>query len=678
MTHARGTLLALSLLTGGCFGLFDDDASDEPAQPRRFDLAVGADVTLTLDGLSCTGTSPSHGCLSESPRSEVEVTIHGPDGFVLAGTESDGFDVEVRLRAAAHGHATMRVRYDGPFGDEYVDSFELYAYEVTRVELQPPCRGEPEPGAPLLVSAGAEFSLEADAFADDRPLLTGTLSLLQDAGGFTQGPGALLTAPATAGVHLLQPIGRDSEPLRLEVFTPAEVELALSLGRDFDDDDVVDTVRVSPAVRGTPACVQQGSLRAELRVEQGACAVAIGGFAIDGDVPLDVGEADVDVPVRGFGTCEVVAATAGGQPQSITFEPERDFGGGDPWEQERLQTAPTELEPPTQSRQGCSQVRDLGHGGCHILDAAGIPLPSIDCLQDWDWKFERRDDDYGAATIPTHVVGAGLQSELRAEIEYRVLLLDWGRYPPADLRVEPSVAQGLVAYADECDQDDRAVVVVEHELAGDYSLEFAASNMSGSGHVSMAVHDVALARFTTDAAEVASAGDVTRAHVFTGVQTDFAVGYEDADGVALGGWGPVLVRTSDVDARAAVDPERRRVHTGSTPNVIRFESPVAPSVYELDVVDATAVASVDGLIEPTLSPGESECIDLVPRAADGLAIHGRSSEPPRIELDAPGLVLDRQASWPDDRLCLRAVEPGSNVLSLQWGELAGSYSWTVR
>ncbi|MBX7081368.1 MAG: hypothetical protein K1X88_19360 [Nannocystaceae bacterium] len=679
MTHARAgaTLAMLSLLCGGCLGLFDDPPHAS-VEPRRFDLAVGANVVLSLgDGQCSSGTSPS-GCLSHRLEDLVEVTLEGQHAFVLGEPEQRYAAVDAPIEVTTSGHAVLRVRYRDGFGDEYVDSFDLFAYELTRVELELPCRSEVAPGAPLLISAGAQFGLGMTGFGGDRALVTGDLPLLQDTGGFVLSAARELIAPAAAGEHVLVPRGRDSEPLRLQVFTPAEVELTLSSESDIVDDDIVDTVRVSPAVDGVAACVLQGSLRANVRVEQGDCAVAVGGFAIDGDVPVDVGEADVDVPVRGTGACELVAATDGGAPRSITLAPRVDFGGGAPWQEQRLQTAPVEVAPPEPSRSECSRVRDLNRGGCHILDAAGIPLPSIDCLQDWDWAFERRDQDFGAATIPSHVVGAGLQSELRAEIEYRVLLLDVGTYPPVDLRLTPTPADGLVAYADDCDDDDRAVVVVEHENAGDYSLEFGASNMSGVGHVSMAVHDVAVARFTTDAAEVAVAGDVTTAHVFAGVETGFAVAYEDEAGLALGGWGPVLVSTTDADARAAVDAEARRLHTGTTPNVIRLASPQAPSVYELDVVDATAIASVDGFIQPTLALGETECIDVVPRAADGRAIHGRSSTPPRLVLDAPGLVLDRETPWPDDRLCLRAIAAGTNALSLQWGDIAGSYTWTVQ
>ena len=64
-------------------------------------------------------------------------------------------------------------------------------------------------------------------------------------------------------------------------------------------------------------------------------------------------------------------------------------------------------------RTECELVEDLSRGGCHILDAAGIPLPSLDCLRKWDWMITHRDADYGAGEAMPVVMHDGSRVLLR-------------------------------------------------------------------------------------------------------------------------------------------------------------------------------------------------------------------------------------------------------------------------
>lgn len=674
-----GLVGAMTML-GGCFGLFDDDhRGDPPEQDRTIYVAVGAEVQLRLELVCSFGVDDvGVGCLSENPSAVVDVSLSETRAFAVGDAEVGSLEILADVEALAPGGATLTVTYLDVFGDEVVDHFELRAAELTRVELEAPCRVEFEPGEPLPISAGAELDVILRGFADERRLATGDLPLVTDADGLDLDAAGHLTAPASAGTHVVTLAGQDSVPTTFVVYSPADVEVALSEGATISGDDIVPSVEVLPRIAGGPACVFDGSTLAHVWIGEGDCAPALGGFALDGPVPIDLGDAELALPLRGQGTCEVLAAVEGGTPSALSIEVDAPFGAGNAWDEERLSDAPLVIDPPMPVRTECELVEDLSRGGCHILDAAGIPLPSLDCLRKWDWTITHRDADYGDGEIETNLVGAGLRSELLARIDYEVLLLDAGSYPPSELVASASPASGLVAYADGCVDEDHAVVVLEHDVAGTYDVTLSAANINHSGSVEVRVRDVGAVRFETGATDVIREGDVTRAHVFTGVATELGVGYEDADGVELGGWGSFSISTSDPDARAAIDRRALELHTGTLPHVIRLASDVAPSIYELDVVDGDAVAAIEGIGDPTLSAGETECITPTALAADGLEIHGRSSIPPRLTIDGSALVVDPDGAWPDDELCLRARAPGESSLEVRWGALTEPHTWSVQ
>lgn len=679
--RSGAALVGAMTVLGGCFGLFDDDhRSDPPEQDRTIYIAVGAELQLRLEygGCSLGVDDIGVGCLSENPSALVDLSLSETRAFTVGEAEIGSLELVADVEALAPGGATLTVTYLDVFGDEVVDHFELRAAELTRVELEAPCREAIEPGAPLPISAGADFDVILRGYAGERRLVTGDLPLVADADGLALDAAGHVTAPEHAGTHVVTLTGRDSQPTTFVVYAPEDLEVALAESATISGDDIVPAVQVLPRIAGGPACVFDGSTLAHVWIGEGDCAPALGGFALDGPVPIDLGDTELVLPLRGQGRCEVLAAVEGGTPSALSIEVDAPFGAGDAWDEDRLSDAPQEIEPPAPARTECEVVEDLTRGGCHILDAAGIPLPSLDCLRKWDWALTHRDADYGAGELETNLVGAGLRSELLARIDYEVLLLDAGSYPPSELVAAASPASGLVAYADGCVDEDHAVVVLEHDAAGTYDVTLSAANIDHSESMEVRVRDVGAIRFETGATAVAHDGDVTRAHAFTGVVTELRVGYEDADGVALGGWGAFSIVTSDPDARAAIDRQTLELHTGTLPHVIRLASAVAPSIYELDVVDGDAITAIEGIGDPTLATGETECITPTALAADGLAIHGRSSSPARLTIDGSALVVEPDGAWPDDELCLRARAPGESSLEVRWGAVTEAHTWSVQ
>lgn len=671
-------LAGAAVTLGGCFGLFDDPGGGPPAPDPTIYVAVGAGVALEL-GYACSvgADDVAQGCLSEMPASVVEVSLSNERALTVGDAAVDGLDIVVDATAIAEGGANLTVRYLDVRGDEIVDTFELRAVELTHVELVVPCREEIAPGQPLRVSSGARFEVDLAGHAGGRRIATGDLPLVLDAGGLDIDDAGGVTVPDGPGTHVVTLRGPDSQPTTFVAYAPEQIELGLGEETTIADREIVTAVRVIPQLGGGPACIFDEGARAEVWIGAGDCAPALGDLALDGRVPIDLGDADLVLPVRGRGPCEVLAAVAGGAPGSRTIEPRTPFGAGDPWDDVRLGTAPVEVSPPVGDRESCNVVHSLSLGGCDILDAGGIPLPSIDCLRSWEWVTTHRDAEFGDGQSDSNLVGAGLRSELHARIDYEVFLLDIRSYPPADLVVATSPAAGLVAYADGCVDDDHAAIVLDHDVAGTYDVRLSASNIDRDDTVEVRVRDVAEVRFDTLATDVEVEAERTRAHVFTGVVTSIAPSYLDADGVVLGGWGPFVVSTDDPDARAAVDPWRFELHTGNLPNLIRLASEVAPSVLELDVVDGDAVATITGVGDPTLAIGEVECVTPVALAADGRTIHGRSAEPPRLTMTGDALVVEPDGAWPQSTPCFRAWAPGQSTLEVRWGAVTQTHTWTV-
>jgi hypothetical protein len=668
-----------ALMLGGCLGLSDDPDSGPPPPDDRIFVAVGAQVELEF-GLGACGLGVddvARGCLSEIPDALLEVSLSNERVFTVAEAALDGSEIHVETKAVAEGGATLTVRYLDLGGEEIVDEFELRAAELTRTEMIVPCREEVAVDEPLRISSGAQFEVELVGYAGDRRLATGDLPLVLDAGGLGIDEAGVVTVPEAPGTHVVTLRGSGSAPTTFVAYGAEELGLTLDEETAIADREFVSAVRVIPQLGGAPACILDDGARAEVWIGAGDCAPALGDVALEGPVPVDLGDADVELPVRGRGRCEVRAAVEGGVPGTLTIEPRTPFGAGDPWDEVRLGTAPLEVALPEAHREVCDDVRSLSLGGCNILDVGGLPLPSIDCLRSWKWAITHRDADFGDAEGESNLVGAGLRSELHARIDYEVLLFDVRSYPPADVVAFASPAAGLVAYADGCVDEDHAAIVLEHDVAGTYDVRLSASNINRDDSVEVRVRDVAEVRFDTVATDVVTEADVTRAHVFTGVVTPLAPSYLDANGVVLGGWAPWIVSTDEPDARAAVDPARSELHTGNLPNVIRVASSVAPSVLELDVVDGDAVATVVGIGEPTLALGEVECIAPVALAADQRTIHGRSAEPPRLTMTGRALVVEPDGAWPMHALCFRAWAVGQSTLEVRWGAVTQVLTWTV-
>lgn len=672
-------LVGAAGMLGGCFGWLDD-RGDSSEQDRAIYVAVGAEVVLELEYGAChfDEDDVGVGCLSSHPSGPVELSLSRTSAFVVGDAEVESLGILATVEAVEAGSATLSVTYRDAHGEEIVDDFELRAAKVTRVELEAPCREALEPGDPMPVSAGAQFQVDLRGYAAEHPLATGDLPLVADPDGLSIDTTGTVTAPEGSGTHVVTLVGDDSEPATFVVFAPEQIEVALAEGSSIVDHEIVPVVRVVPQVAGGPACIFDGSTRANVWVDSGDCAPTVGGFALDGPVPLDLGDDDLELPLRGQGSCEVLAAVDGGLATGLTLEIDAPFGAGEAWDDERLLNTPLEVEPPVDEHSECEVVGDLSRGGCHILDAAGIPLPSLDCLRKWEWVVSHEDADYGGGQIETNLVGAGLRTEIHARIDYEVLLFDVGSYPPSELVATASPSVGLVAYADGCVDDDTAALVLEHDVAGTYDLTLSAANITKNHSAEIRVRDVGAVRFATGATDVARTGDTTLAHAFTGVVTEIEVGYEDPSGVELGGWASFFISTNELDARPAIDASRLRIHTGTLPNVIRLASDVAPSIYELDVVDGDAVAAIEGIGDPTLSLGETECITPTALAADGLKIHGRSSTPPRLTIDGSALVVEPDGAWPEDELCLRAWQPGESALDVRWGAVNEAHTWSVQ
>ncbi|MEM6993185.1 MAG: hypothetical protein AAF721_21910 [Myxococcota bacterium] len=662
------------------------------------DVAVGANVDIRLEWACQERDFPTVvRCLTLPAESFEDAGLRNKRGFSLNDPRSQGDDIILELSATEVGETMFEVIYSSGAHGTFRDRFKVRAAEVTRVDPEMRCDHREDGLRSFPMHPEAEITFRLQAYAGTVPLASGDLPLVEDHGPFSvdtlQGSDGFTTlrAPAEPGPYQWQPVGKDSAPIDLPVYDPADAGVALLEGDvGFFGGDDLPGVIVSPGYEGAPSCKHEGRAIGVVEVVAGACRPIADAFALEGPFALDLSEGPVRLPVSGVDQCTVVATDEQGRSTELEFavlpwgESEPEGSGSS------LSETPRDIGPPLDMHTGCRRATSVGAGTCDILDGAGLPLPNLACLSSWDWKVTHRDGTEQNVSLPANSsVGVGLRSELHAKIEYKVLAFDIGVYPPSDLVAMTSA--GLASDTLGCVDENQATIEVIPSEAGNFPVGLSASNITKDKTVEVRARPIEATRYSTGGAGGGtSTGPDSESHVFVGVQTELTVAFDGADGEELFGTTPIWITTDDASAGASAarpvllgigefgELSDAEIFTGHAPNTVTVRHDASDDEHRFVVVDVDAIATVEGLEAMDLEVGGSECVRPTPYTGEGDLIHGPGSTRAVLSLSGAPLLLDVTATSDNDgALCLIGYQPGAVDLVLSWGEAMVEAAWSV-
>jgi hypothetical protein len=680
VTSTSRRLLVVSLcalIVAGC-GI---NAQPVPREPPVINIAVGADVALELTYPSCN-SGPAEACLYEVMHEVEDVVIEGEEVAELVDySVVDAWTVRVDVRARAVGEATLAVVYSDVFDDRYQDRFVLRVSDIDRVEVEIYCDGDLDDAGPFPVLAGSPFHFRTSAWAGESQLATGLMELVSDFGDFEvldelEEPDDLrsVVAPDQAGVYTWELLGDDSVSPELVIFDDSALDLEIAPAEDASEEGLV--VTVGRLYEGAPVCAYEGESLIHVEVTSGECRPVVNGVEILGRFPIILGEDGLSLPFAGHDTCVIEATLEGGDAFEATVvvdagPPEPAPGSG-----ERLGPTPVESDLEVPQHDDCERVVNLTNGTCEITDAAGIILPDVDCLLDWEWEMHHYDPLSGDE-LEGGVVGVGLLTELHLTINYELLFFDVESHPPTDLTVTSTPGEDVTLDGTGC-IDEWAVLAVTTRQARDYDLSFGAGNVYDPGRFTLRAREVAEVRFSTSSQEAARDDPESLARFFVGSSASIYTAYADSAGAALGGQARFLASCDDASGGATI--QGATVDTGTTPQIITVASEIAPQTLEIRVVGGEAIGEIGGLEPQTFSIGENQCLAPVPLTTAGTAIHGVSPVRPVLQMtgdDALVVDADPFPPPPSGEICFARRAAGTVVLEVAWGAATGQSTWTV-
>lgn len=636
-------------------------------------IAVGAQVTLVFSNF-CNDPQIDplvQGCLPEPPDALASAVLSGDGPFELVDSSFEGGKILVTVRAKRPGDTTLSIDYTD-FSDEAASAaFVLVAAEITGVDADVTCRDGPLEVESYAVTTGSEIPFRLTAKAEDLPLATGDLPLIEDASSFSivEMPGLTprAVAPATPGQYTWDLAGNST--LQFTVYEPSDLEITLEGdgGR----------AHIGRAALGLPVCIHDGSMRAYLEVTSGDCLPLIAGFEIEGAVPVDMAQGAFDLELSGSGTCEVKASLEGGGTSSITLSVDNVLQPPSPGSGEPITTEPVAYGGQPAQRDSCPLIVNISNGQCEIIDAAGYVLPDGDCFLDWEWVLELYsvEGDNETPLVPgVQQIGQGLWVELHVGVLYQFAELDLAVYSTNDLAYTSDPAMGIDIDSKGCIEDDRQVLAIRPTSSGNYAIHLNANNVYEPTVLNVSSAPVAKVVFGTEAPESQPISGGEETHWFVGSSTDVNVLYQASGGKLLFGVAPLLVSSDTGDTGATISGHR--IHVGATPGTIALSSDVGPGQHLLHALDGTGIAEIGAFGYLELSPGEDGCLAPLPRAAGGIPIYGSSPVRPRIALSGAAAVVDVR-SYSSYELCFIGYEVGSSTVDLAWGNASAQTVITV-
>lgn len=656
--------LALALAGALCLSSCSGNGAELESDPNAIAIAVGARVTLTLRQHACD-SSLLEACLTDRPEKINSVKVDDTEFFKIGEPVFDFNEITLDATALSEGNTLLVIEYEDFFGKTIRDEIPLLAKNITHVAPDITCDSGKQDLARYPITTNSTILVGLVAMAGDRPLASGDLKLFKDLAGFEllNEPGPqeklLIRTPAQPATYTWDLIG--SPDLEFAVYNPTDMEIRLTEGPN--------RVRVERFLGDTPICKHEGPSRALIEVTKGACYPLVGGYAIEGKLPVDMQAGDFDLSLYGQDTCEVSAGLDGGKILSVTLPVDEVLEAPQTGTGQPIADMPISAGGDPVSHEACPKITNLTNGSCEIINAAGyVVIPDADCFLDWSWvKDLYSADEKGYEEVTSGSIGQGLWAELHLGVLYEVLFIDMGIYSTNNLKFSSNPASGIEIKSTGCIGSDREVLAIRPTAPGNYTLNLNADNVYEPATFSLSAEPVTQAIFTTDAGEIAPVVG-TQEWWFIGSYTPVKMSYQGSGGKKLYGIGPMLVSTQSSDSDATLSGYT--ISMGTKPAVIQLGSPVAPNVHSIHVGDATAIDGVGGLnpsqtlkIQQGVPLGE--CIDAYPTHG-GARIYGDSPVVPRISISGTSVVVDVQfLSFLD--FCVMGYEPGASTLTVSYG-----------
>jgi hypothetical protein len=657
------------------------DGEGDGKTPPGFDVAVGAEVTLTFKQGICdrppsSAQTPGEGCLPDRPQTLGNVVLGSGSSFTLIDSKLERGEIVVRLRANAVGDSQLVLEHTSFFGEPKRDTFVLRAREITDVEEDVSCQFPEAPTRRYPVPPDSNIMVKLTAMADATPLLSGALELVVDPGGLSLldaagSDGRRVRMPTRPGTYTWKVLGSRSRPITFDVYDPSTV------GIDLAATDAGFTVR--PSVNGVPTCRYDGAARVAVDVVDGPCRILVGDFEVEGTLPVSLQQGGATLELAGAGSCTIAGSMKNGSADRVTLVAAKSLPPIEPKRGDAIGPTQLEIGGTLAPRGQCSRVSSVGNGNCEAINAAGYVLPDGDCFSDWEWKLEHHDGSGSAKDrIDNAAVGVGLLSELRLSIEFSILTIGVASYSPNNLGFGPSPPPGLELSRLGCEGSKFESLGLRATTPGTHALGLTADNAVGPRVYDVPARVVERVSYIDEAPT--SNTSVTTTSWFVGSEIVVAPTYTDGSGAPLRGVAPLHVTGTDVAAEATI--RNGRLFTGTRANAITLASTAAPQTQVLQVVDASTIGGVDGLAPKPFGLGE-QCVEPFP-TSNGQPIRGTPPERARVAFSTDSCAIGGGPAWHTaaqaKKLCLVSDGAGATDVRVSWGPSAaatGTWRCTV-
>ena len=624
-------------------------------------IAVDADVILPI------------GIIDNPPASLKDVTVDSST-FTVGTPQLLFQQVEVPLRASQPGDATLVIDYVDDHGVPHTKKVALHAAKITVTTVDVQCSDSGGARDAYTFSPGAAFTFIAQAFADDKPLLSGTLDLVQQ-NGFTIAPPTgvdreqrMATAPLQTGAYAWQLAGSGS--VTFVVYDASA--LTLTLTGSQDPTSRITTLTVGLGAGGQPVCVHDHDDRITVTVTAGSCRPAMSGAEVDGPMPVNARDGAPTFQLLGSGACTVEARLDGGGSVTDTFNVEPEM------------LPPPETAGMALSQAGVQDGTDLPVGSaCAAAPIDGncdgkpdtTPVSDPDCVANSDWSLQLFDGTADMNTLVSgDLVGVGLTTVLSLEIiAYGLRTVG----PPENLRTVNTPANSLQITDLACDGAGYQHLALIPQAPGQANLELHADNLPDVGAFAMEARAIARTAFDTSDRETGVPTPDPVVDYFVRSWASLGVHYEAADGSRLRGYAPVLVSSDTAAAGGLLDTTPiLSLYSGGAPQTITVASPRVGAMQTIRVRDAGTIAGIGGFADATAARGETVCVDMYPTEAGGRRIFGRAPVRPVLTLTGNALVMGPNAGCPTG-VALEAFAAGTTGVAFAWGAGSATHTWTV-
>lgn len=668
--------LGLPSLICACSSTIDGEG--EVDRTHKFDIAVGAEVTLTFQRGACDSEAKStqlstNGCLTESPNALKGVSLGTNGTFtVLESKLERSNEIVVKVRAERAGDAVLYIDHKSFIGKDVREKYLLRSHTITDVDAQIICQWPDPPSRHYPVTQNAAFTVKLTAMDEATPLLSGALELIADRGGVElldepRQDGRRVRAPAAFGTYTWKVVGTKARPVTFDVYDPANVAV------DVATSDQGVTVR--PAINGVPACLYEGNARANVSVVQGACSLLLGDFEVEGALPVSFSNGGATLALAGNGSCTVEGSMKTGSTDRVTLDVKNVPKPIDPKSGQAIGSEMVEIGGKLNPIGECKRVTKVGNGKCEAINAAGFVLPDGDCFSDWDWLLEHYDGPGGAqGPIFKKPVGVGLVSDLHVSVEFTVLLVGVSTLSPNNLGFGAVPPPGLELTRNGCSGTKYESLGIRAKEPGLHKLGLVADNAPGPRVYDIDARTITSMTYLKEATDTRAVGTATTSKFFIGNSVALQPKYMGG-AVLLGGIAPVKITGSDGAALATVSTD---IFTGTKPSSITLASTVVPQTHVLDVVDASAITEIGGVGPQETTPrGVERCIEPLPKAA-GQRIHGTAPVRGRIAFAGDACAAGGIVPWTtvveQGKVCLIADGPAKSDVRVTWGSASGVWA----